>query len=53
MVNRWFIYPSSKLEFADRFGPVRTTLDHNPVDDGVQSRPARYFYVRSASEHDI
>jgi len=41
---------NSELEVVDTSRPIHATLDHNSVDDGVESRCSRYLDVRSAPE---
>ena len=42
--------PNSELEVVDGSRPICMTLNNNPVDNGVESCPARYYHVRGASE---
>ena len=40
----------SELQVVDSSRPLCATLDHIPVDNGVESGCSRYLDVRSASE---
>ena len=39
-----------EFEVVNRSRPIYATLDHNSVDDGIESRCSRYLDVRSAAE---
>jgi hypothetical protein len=45
--------PDPDPEVIDRSRSVRATLNHNPVDDGVESWCFRYLDVGSASEEGV